>query len=173
MNHNPYFTWTMPTADTNYQGVRYVLDHYANTQPTQVTGTFIPTTQQKLQLSNLDDGIWVLHMVTVDKQGYQTKAIAHYQAWIATTTPINGTANGQISWINAGTAQTIAGASVTFNRGLFTSTATASDGKYNVTNVPAGTWEATASAPGYNPVTKTVVVTGNMATTTDFQLTKM
>ena len=90
----------MPTADSNYQGVRYVLDHYANTQPTQATGTFIPTTQQKLQLSNLDDGIWVLHMVTVDRQGYQTKAIAHYQAWIATTTPTNGTANGQISWIN-------------------------------------------------------------------------
>ncbi len=173
MNHNPYFTWSMPTADSNYQGVRYVLDHYANTQPTQATGTFIPTTQQKLQLSNLDDGIWVLHMVTVDRQGYQTKAIAHYQAWIATTTPTNGTANGQISWINMGTAQTIAGASVTFNRGLFTSTATGSDGKYNLTNVPAGTWEATASAPGFLPVTKTVIVTGNMATTTDFQLTKM
>ena len=172
-NHNPYFTWTMPTANSNYQGVRYVLDHYANTVPTQVTGTFIPTSQQKLQLSNLDDGIWVLHMVTVDKQGYQTKLVAHYQAWIAATAPTNGTANGQISWINAGTAQTIAGASVTFNRGLFTSTATASDGKYNVTNVPAGTWEATASAPGYNPVTKTVTVTGGMATTTDFQLTKM
>ncbi|MGZ3441648.1 MAG: carboxypeptidase regulatory-like domain-containing protein, partial [Polyangia bacterium] len=173
MNHNPYFTWSMPTANTNYQGVRYVLDHYANTVPTQVTGTFIPTTQQKLQLSNLDDGIWVLHMVTVDQQGYQTKAVAHYQAWIATATPMNGTANGQISWINGGTAQTIAGATVTFNRGLFTSTATASDGKYNLTNVPAGTWEATASAAGFNPVTKTVVVTGGMATTTDFQLTKM
>ena len=87
MNHNPYFTWSMPTANTNYQGVRYVLDHFANTVPTQVTGTFIPTTQQKLQLSNLDDGIWVLHMVTVDKQGYQTKTVAHYQAWIATVTP--------------------------------------------------------------------------------------
>ena len=148
-NHNPYFTWSMPTADSNYQGVRYVLDHFANTTPTQVTGTFIPTTQQKLQLSNLDDGIWVLHMVTVDQQGYQTKAVAHYQAWIATTTPMNGTANGQISWINGGTAQTIAGATVTLNRGLFTSTATASDGKYNLTNVPAGTWEATASAPGF------------------------
>ena len=172
-NHNPYFTWSMPTADTNYQGVRYVLDHFANTVPTQVTGTFIPTTQQKLQLSNLDDGIWVLHMVTVDKQGYQTKTVAHYQAWIATVTPTNGTANGQISWINNGTAQTIAGATVTINRGLFTSTATASDGKYNLTNVPAGTWEATASAPGFNPVTKTITVTGGMATTTDFQLTKM
>jgi len=172
-NHNPYFTWTMPTANTNYQGVRYVLDHYANTTPTQVTGTFIPTSQEKLQLSNLDDGIWVLHMVTVDQQGYQTKAVAHYQAWIATTAPMNGTANGQISWINNGTAQTIAGATVTFNRGLFTSTATASDGKYNLTNVPAGTWEATASASGYNPVTKTVTVTAGMATTTDFQLTKM
>jgi hypothetical protein len=99
--------------------------------------------------------------------------VAHYQAWIATTAPTNGTANGQISWINAGTAQTIAGATVAFNRGLFTSTATASDGKYNVTNVPAGTWEATASAPGFNPVTKTVTVTGGMATTTDFQLSKM
>ena len=172
-NHNPYFTWSMPTANSNYQGVRYVLDHYANTIPTQVTGTFIPTTQEKLQLSNLADGIWVLHMITVDQEGYQTKAAAHYQAWIATTTPTNGTANGQISWINAGTAQTITGATVTFNRGLFTSTATASDGKYNLTNVPAGTWEATASAAGFNPVTKTVTVTGNMATTTDFQLTKM
>ena len=172
-NHNPYFTWSMPTADTNYQGVRYLLDHYADTTPTSVTGTFIPTTQQKLQLSNLDDGIWVLHMVTVDQEGYQTKAVAHYQAWIATTTPQNGTANGQISWINGGTAETIAGATVTINRGLFTSTATASDGKYNLTSVPAGTWEATASAPGFNPVTKTIAVTGNMATTTDFQLTKM
>lgn len=173
MNHNPYFTWSMPTADTNYQGVRYVLDHYANTTPTQVAGTFIPTTQQKLQLSNLDDGIWVLHMVTVDQEGYQTKAVAHYQAWIATTAPMNGTANGQISWINNGTAQTIAGATVTLNRGLFNSTATGSDGKYNLTNVPAGSWEATASAPGFLPVTKTVTVTGGMATTTDFQLTKM
>ncbi len=173
MNHNPYFTWSMPTADTNYQGIRYVLDHYADTVPTSVTGTFIPTTQQKLQLSNLDDGIWVLHMVTVDQEGYQTKAVAHYQAWIATTTPTNGTANGQISWINGGTAQTIAGATVTINRGLFTSTATASDGKYNLTSVPAGTWEATASAPGFNPVTKTITVTGGTATTTDFQLTKM
>ena len=172
-NHNPYFTWSMPTADTNYQGVRYVLDHYADTTPTSATGTFIPTTQQKLQLSNLDDGIWVLHMVTVDREGYQTKAVAHYQAWIATTAPQNGTANGQISWINGGTAQTIAGATVTINRGLFTSTSTASDGKYNLTSVPAGTWEATASAPGFNPVTKTITVTGNMATTTDFQLTKM
>ncbi len=172
-NHNPYFTWSMPTANTNYQGVRYVLDHYADTIPTQVTGTFIPTAQEKLQLSNLADGIWVLHMVSVDKQGYQTKAAAHYQAWIATTTPINGTASGQISWINMGTAQTITGATVTLNRGLFTSTATASDGKYNVTNVPAGTWEATASAPGFNPVTKTITVSGGAATTTDFQLTKM
>lgn len=99
--------------------------------------------------------------------------MAHYQAWIATTTPNNGTANGQISWINNGTAQTISGATVTLNRGLFTSTTTASDGKYNITTVPAGTWEATASAPGFNPVTKTIVVTGGMATTTDFQLTKM
>ncbi|HEY2748133.1 MAG TPA: carboxypeptidase regulatory-like domain-containing protein [Polyangia bacterium] len=172
-NHNPYFTWSMPTANSNYQGVRYVLDHYANTIPTQVTGTFIPTTQEKLQLSNLADGIWVLHMITVDQQGYQTKAAAHYQAWIATTTPATGTASGQISWINMGTAQTITGATVTLNRGLFTSTATASDGKYNLTNVPAGTWEATASAAGFNPVTKTITVTGGMATTTDFQLTKM
>ena len=150
-----------------------MLDHYANTQPTQLVGTFMPTSQQKLQRSNLDDGIWVLHLVTVDQQGYQTKAIAHYQAWIAAVAPTNGTANGQISWINAGTAQTIAGATVTFNRGLFTSTATSSDGKYNLPSVPAGTWEATASAPGFNPVTKTLVVTGSMATTTDFQLTKM
>jgi Carboxypeptidase regulatory-like domain len=172
-NHNPYFTWTMPTADSNYQGVRYVLDHYANTKPTQATGTFIPTTQQKLQLSNLDDGIWVLHMVTVDKQSYQTKNVAHYQAWIATTPPGTGTLNGQISWIDAGTAKTIAGATVTVNRGLFTPTATASDGKYNLTNVPAGTWEATASAPGFAPLTKQVIITAGMPTTTDFQLTKL
>jgi hypothetical protein len=72
-----------------------------------------------------------------------------------------------------GTAKTIQGATVTINRGLFTSTATGSDGKYNLTNVPAGTWEATASAAGFNPVTKTITVTGGMATTTDFQLTKM
>ncbi|MDB4969860.1 MAG: Endoglucanase [Myxococcales bacterium] len=172
-NHNPYFTWTMPVADTNFQGVRYVLDHYANTKPTSATGTFIPTSQQKLQLSNLDDGIWILHMVTVDKQGYQTRNVAHYQAWIAATTPGNGTLNGQISWIDAGTAKTIAGAAVTINRGLFNSTASGSDGKYNLTNLPAGTWEATATAPGFVPSTKQITITAGMPTTTDFQLTKM
>jgi hypothetical protein len=163
----------MPTADSNYTGVRYVLDHYANTKPTSLTGTFIPTTQQKLQLSNLDDGIWVLHMVTVDQQGYQTKNMAHYQAWIAAVTPGTGTLNGQISWIDAGTAKTIQGATVTINRGLFNSTATASDGKYNLTTLPAGTWEATASATGFQPATKMVTITAGMPTTTDFQLTKL
>lgn len=173
MNRNPYFTWTMPSADGNYQGVRYVLDHYANTKPTSTTGTFIPTTQQKLQLSNLDDGIWVLHMVTVDQQGYQTKNVAHYQAWIAAAAPGSGALNGQISWINGGSAQTISGATATVNRGLFTSTATGADGKYNLTTVPAGTWEVTATASGFQPATKTVTVTAGMPTTTDFQLVKL
>ncbi len=45
---------------------------------------------------------------------------------------------------------------------------TTSDGRYAVHNIPPGTYRATARRVGYTPLTKTVTVSPNSATTVDF-----
>ncbi len=47
---------------------------------------------------------------------------------------------------------------------------TASDGRYAVRNVPIGTYHLTARRVGYTPLTKTLTVAGDSATTADFAL---
>jgi hypothetical protein len=163
------FQWTLPNGDTNYSGVYYLIDHFGTTVPTK-GATLLPTTQSKLLVTGLDTGtIWVFHIVTVDKQGYLTKAAGNYVARIGPD-PGSGELKGKATSTSGGAA--INGASITVNRGLF-GTSSASDGSYDFTSgtVPAGSWEVTVTAPGFQPATKMVTVVKDLPTVADFQLT--
>ncbi len=163
-NNTVFYAWTFPVADQNVVGVHYVSDHYANTVPT-ASDTFVDVSQKQQILSNLADGVWFFHVVSEDTHGYLTKAAAHYQVRIGAD-PGAGTILGQV--IDGG-SQPVDGASITVNRGLFT-TSSNSTGNYNLQNVIAGTWEVTASKVPYAPVVKSVTVTDGNSSTVNFTL---
>ena len=80
------------------------------------------------------------------------------------TAPPSGSVSGSVS-DSSGIA--LAGASVSFSGG---STATDASGNYSFANVPAGSYNITASDSGYNSVTLPVTVTAGTNSTLNFQL---
>lgn len=166
-----YFTWTLPApanADENYRGFYYVFDHYGDTVPTP-SATFIGVGQKQLTLSNVDDGIWAFHLITVDTQGYLTKKAQHYKVRIGTD-PGSSNVSGQVFEKGTGGPTPLQGATVSINRKLFVSDVkSGADGMFNFGGaVPIGTWEIQASMPGYKTEVKIVPVpaSGAMATFT-------
>ncbi|AKU98269.1 Endoglucanase [Labilithrix luteola] len=159
-----FFQWTLPVADTNTKGVYYVLDHYGDTVPT-TADAFATITKKQQLMSGLAPGVWVFHVVAQDQQGYLTKAAAHYRVLIGAD-PGNG---GVLGRVTDAASKNVAGATVTVNRGLYTQT-TDANGSYNLSGVPAGTWELRATKVPLAPVTKTVTVTSGASTTQDFTL---
>jgi hypothetical protein len=162
------YQWTFPHSDNNYQGAYYLIDHFGSTVPTSAA-TLLPVTQKKLLVTGLNTGtIWVFHIVTVDQQGYLTQNAGNYVARIGPD-PGSGELKGKLTNMTNGSG--ISGATVQVNRGLFT-TSTASDGSYDFTTgtVPAGSWEVSVQAAGFQAATKTGTVIANMPTVADFQL---
>lgn len=137
-----YYVWTFPVDEKNFKGAYYVLDHYGDTMPTS-TGTFIPVTQKKLLRAGLANGVWVMHMVSVDQHDYLTKTGSHFRVNVGPD-PGVGTILGQVVDMMG---KPVPNAKVTINRGLWTMT-TNSMGSYNfMTQVPAGiTWEIRATS---------------------------
>lgn len=84
----------------------------------------------------------------------------------ANTTP--GSITGHVTDSSTGAA--ISGATVSYSGG---STTTDSSGSYTFCNVPAGTYNLTASQSGYNSQTGSVTVTAAAGATLNFQLTPM
>jgi hypothetical protein len=107
------------------------------------TGTFIPVTQKKLLRAGLANGVWVMHMVSVDQHDYLTKTGSHFRVQVGPD-PGVGTVLGQVVDMMG---KPVPNAKVTINRGLWTMT-TNSMGSYNfMTQVPAGiTWEIRATS---------------------------
>jgi hypothetical protein len=137
-----FYQWTLPGDDRNFKGVYYVLDHYGSTVPTS-TGTMIPVTQKKLVRAGLSNDVWVLHMVPIDQHDYLTKAAAHFVVRVGPD-PGTGTILGQVV---DSMGKPVSGATVTINRGLW-STTTNAMGSYNfMTQIPAGLlWEIRATS---------------------------
>ena len=162
-NTNPFFTWTYPQGDTMVSGTYYTFDHFGLTVPT-TTDMKLPASQKQLLQSNVDAGVWVLHVVSIDQQGRLTKAAGHYRVNIGTD-PGSGAIIGTIV---DGSSQPVAGASVTVNRGLFNTT-TQSTGQFSLPGVTAGTWELSATM-GALTATKTITVTMGMTTPGDLTL---
>jgi len=159
-NANPYFTWTFPVL--NVVAAYYVFDHYGNTVP-DATSTTIPLAQAGLQLSGVADGIWVLHLITQDTRGYFTKVAGNYEVFIGAD-PGAGSLVGTV--VDA-SSQPVANATVTLNRGIYTTT-TNSSGTYNFGSVPAETWEVSASS-GASQASQSGTVAPSMVTTTNLQ----
>jgi hypothetical protein len=154
-NRDAFFQWTVPNGAGNYTGFYYVLDHYGTTVPT-AADTRLPVTQTNLLRSGLADGIWVLHVVSIDTHGYLTRAAGHRPVRIGTD-PGAGGLVGQV--VSAATSSAISGARVRVNRGIIPDQTTNATGNYNFMSVPAGTWEVEVSAEGYVTMTRSVTIT--------------
>jgi hypothetical protein len=162
-NTNPFFEWSYPQGDENVTGSHYVLDNFGTTVPT-TADTALPAGQKQLLKSDLTPGVFVLHVVSVDGQGRLSKQAGHYRVNIGTD-PGTGQIQGNVLDSNS---QPVVGATVTVNRGLFTTT-TSSNGTYNLPAVTAGTWELSAKSAAQS-ASKPVTVTAGMATAANLTL---
>ncbi len=162
-NTNPFFRWTYPQGDENVAGAYYILDQFGDTVPS-AADTQVPANQKQLQKSGVVEGIHVLHVVSVDTAGRLSKQAGHYRVNIGTD-PGNGAVIGRV--VNA-QQQGIAGATVTINRGLFTTTTDAS-GNYTLPTVTAGSWELSVKS-GALAATKNITVVKTQTTPGDMTL---
>lgn len=165
-NRDAFFNWNTPNGPENYVGFYYVLDQYGDTRP-EPSDTFLPVTQTTLLRSGLTDGVWVLHVVSVDTRGYLTRVAGHRQVRIGPD-PGAGGLVGQVTALDGGAA--IAGARVRVNRGIVSDQVTNGTGNYNFMGVPAGTWEVEVAAEGYVTMTRMVTVTDGGSVPLDVSL---
>jgi cysteine-rich repeat protein len=165
-NANPYFAWTNPSSldDRNWRSVHYILDHFGDTVPA-ITDSALPISQKQLLVSNLQPGIWVLHVVTEDTMGYLTKNAAHVVVRVGPD-PGSGTVFGSVFDEHN---QPVSGATVRVNRGLFQGT-TNSSGSFSITGVAAGTWEISVQYPDHTATAQMLTVTANGQASANFTL---
>jgi hypothetical protein len=162
-NVNPYFSWTYPVPAASVVATYYVFDHMGDTVPT-TADTKLPASQTSLLLSNVADGIWVMHILAQDPAGYLTHAASSYRVNIGPN-PGTGSLSGAV--VNA-MSQPAPNVTVSLNGGLYTTT-TNSMGVYNFMNVPAVTWQVSATS-GTMTATGTGTVTSGGSTTTNLML---
>jgi hypothetical protein len=162
-NPDVFFEWSFPVAERNVKGIYYVLDNYGDTIPGK-SATFVPLPQKKILRSMVANGIWVMHILAMDQQGYLTKAATHLRVNVGTN-PGTGSVIGLVS--DAG-GKPLDGATVTLNRGLYTQ-ATTTSGNYNLTGVSAGSYELRASKAG-KMTTQMITVTKDMSTSANVSL---
>lgn len=168
-NANAFMEWTDHRGDSDLTGYYYVVDHFGDTVPT-ANDTFVPIDQKQTLLSNLPDGIWAFHIVSVDTMGYLTSTAGTYRVRIGDD-PGTGSILGTIRDENN---DPLSGARVTVNRGLLNPAVpdgiTNSNGQYNMGDVPAGEWEVQISADGYVTQTTTITLSDGQARTVDITL---
>lgn len=165
-NRNVFMSWNTPNGPDNYRGVYYVFDQRGDTMP-DATSSFVPINQLQVLLSDVADGVWAFHVVSVDTQGRRTRNAGHYRVRIGTN-PGAGNVLGQI--VGAG-GSAIVGAQVSVNGGLFPETAnnwvaTNASGNYNISSIPVGDWELTVRAPGYLPASRAFNLAADGGSTT-------
>jgi hypothetical protein len=163
-NANPFFQWTLPAADASFARVHYVFDQYGDTVPT-AADTALPTSQKQLLVSNVANGIWVLHVITEDTVGNLTAAAASVVVRVGTD-PGTGTVFGSVFDENN---QPVVGATIRANRGIFTTTTT-TGGAYTLSGVSAGSWEISVIDTDHHVAPQTVTVTASGSTSANFNL---
>ena len=157
-NPDVFFEWNFPVSENNVKGVYYVLDNYGDTIPDK-SATFVPLPQKKILRSMVSNGIWVMHVLAMDQQGYLTKAATHLRVNVG----MNPGTGGVLGLVTDSMGKPLDGALVKLNRGLYTQS-TNSSGNYNITGVSAGTYELKVSKSG-KTATQMVTVTKDMTTT--------
>ena len=162
-NPDVFFEWAFPVAENNVKGIYYVLDNYGDTIPTKAA-TFVPLPQKKILRSMVSNGIWVMHVLAMDQQGYLTKAATHLRVNVGPNPGVGGV----LGLVTDAMSKPLDGAQVTLNRGLY-GQATNSSGNYNITNVSAGTYELKVSKGGKS-ATQMITVTKDMTTTLNISI---
>jgi hypothetical protein len=162
-NPDVFFEWGFPVADSNVKGIYYVLDNYGDTIPTKAA-TFVPLPQKKILRSMVSNGIWVMHVLAMDQQGYLTKAATHLRVNVGP----NPGVGGALGLVTDSTSKPLSGATVTLNRGLY-SQATNSSGNYNITGISAGSYELKVSHGG-KTATQMITITKDMTTTANISI---
>jgi hypothetical protein len=174
--HDVFWSWAMSgaaSADANFTGVFYVVDQFGDTIPT-TAGTFVPISTKQIIKNLPNDGVYAIHMVSVDTMGYLTKQASHYAVRIGMTPTMTGTIQGTI-FDNKNAP--VSGASMAINHGILdlggspTVVTTDSMGKFGFSNIPPGTWEVEATATGFQTGTTMTTVTGGNASVVTITLT--
>ena len=78
-------TWDAPADATGIEGYYYLLDQSPNSTSTMESGTFVDG--RRVELSNLDSGIWYFHLIAKDKAGNLSDQAAHYRLKIDVAKP--------------------------------------------------------------------------------------
>lgn len=162
-NTNPFFQWNYPQGDDNVAGAYYVLDQFGDTVPTAADAQ-VPANQKQLLKSDVPEGVWVLHVVSIDTAGRLSKQAGHYRVNIGTDPGVGAV----IGRVVDSQAQGVAGATVSINRGLYTTT-TDGNGNFTLTAVTAGAWELSVKM-GAATANKTITVTKDQTTPGDMTL---
>ncbi len=170
-------SWTDPSGkEGSFPNYVYIWDRYATTTPTTEIG--VKTDKSDLTNPSVPDGIWYLHVISLDTMGYPTKTARHFQVNVGAE-PGKGNIAGWVKDADSGSF--IGDATVTVNKGIWTDTTIASDGSYSfgVGTVYSNTeegwpkWEVTVTKEGYEPMTKSVDVTADATTPLNFNLIKL
>ncbi len=165
--------WTDPGGkEGSFPTYRYIWDRYAQTTPSSTTG--IETDKKDLTKTGVPDGIWFLHVISIDTMGYPTKTARHFKVNVGLQ-PGKGNIAGTVK--ANGTNNPINGATVKVNDGIWSATS-AANGAYSIgdSTVYSNTtyswpkWEVSAEAPGFKKTTMTVDVSDGVTTPLNFFL---
>ncbi|MCS6913007.1 MAG: carboxypeptidase-like regulatory domain-containing protein [Myxococcales bacterium] len=139
------------------------LTAYGDSVPTRAD-TLVPVTQKQLLRSDIAAGIWMMHVVSVDRRNCPAREAGHLRVSLGED-PGSGAVPGQVV---DRTGQGVEGATVILSCGLYAQVIN-STGHYNLGAVPAGAWELRASKMGSMPIGRTNDVTqGSVITTFAF-----
>lgn len=170
-NVSPYFTWTVPHADADVTNFYWVFDAYPSTIPTKTANKIpmdlvTPQNSKQILLPNKPTGIWFLHVIAEDTMGYLTKAAASYRVQLGAN-PGQGSVSG---FVKDNLNNPLSGVTVSLNRGLQTTTTSATGNFAFSSNVWAQTYEVTASKSGFKDAVANTTVTKDSTSTVNLTL---
>jgi hypothetical protein len=162
--------WDDPHDHANTPEYVYLWDRFADSTPTPTVGT--PTDGQNLMRAGVPDGIWYLHVISLDTMGYPTLTARHFRVNVGTE-PETGNITGVVR--DALTDEHIGDAVVEVNGGIWSTFSSTLNGAYSFggnvyDNSAWPQWEVSCEADGYVADVKTADVTADMTTNVDFYL---
>ena len=83
--NSPVLIWDAPADATGIAGYYYLLDQSPNAKPSADPSNFVDG--RRMELSNLESGIWYFHLVAKDRAGNISEQAAHYRLKIDLSKP--------------------------------------------------------------------------------------
>ncbi|MEW6558228.1 MAG: FlgD immunoglobulin-like domain containing protein [Elusimicrobiota bacterium] len=84
LDSNPVILLSSSTDSSDIAGYYYIFNQDTGTVPSASSGTYTAVVSS-LSFTNIADGFWYLHIVTVDGAGNVSSEVAHYKIGIKTT----------------------------------------------------------------------------------------